>query len=321
MAKIPDSRGFALLAVFWIALLLSLLALNYATTARINAEAARNRRLSLKREFLTESAFARGYHEYLKYRANRALLKKKAEYEEQTGQPLQLWYPRAEPWKCRIEGVDYEIRMVDEAGKFQVNGISPDRLRALVEVCGETRESRRDTVVDSILDWIDADSLHRLNGAESDYYKEQGLDYGCKNRPLDVVNELLLVRGVTPEIFNGSRGRPGLVDLLSPYGRARRIDINSCAAAAFKLVKGLPAGAVAGILAKRREAPISSFGELGEIVPAENMSELRRWFTVTASDYVMIAVRSVVAGSRDAARGWQRRVYSATPSRAANRPL
>jgi len=69
-----DNRGFALLAVFWIALLLGMLALNYATTARLNAEAARNRRLGAERDYLLQSAIAKGYHEYLKYRANRSRL-------------------------------------------------------------------------------------------------------------------------------------------------------------------------------------------------------------------------------------------------------
>ena len=310
------NRGFALLAVFWIALLLSLLALNYATTARLNAEAARNRRLSLKRNYLFEAAFARGYQEFLKYRANRALLRKKEEYEELTGQPLKLWYPRAEPWNCQIDGVGIEIKLVGEAGKFRIDGLPIATLRSLVEACGVTRESQRDTVVDSLLDWIDGDSLHRLNGAESDYYKEQGLDYSCKNRPIDVVNELLLIRGVTPELFTGNGGRPGLVDFLSPYGSPARLDINSCNPAAFKLVKDLPDDVIAGIVARRKEGPIFNLAELNEIVPPDYFSLLRRWFTVAQSDYVMIAVRTVDGG---ADLGWQRRVYPAVPARPGRR--
>jgi general secretion pathway protein K len=307
-----DNRGFALLAVFWIAMLLSLLALNYATTARLNAEAARNRRLSLKRNYLFEAAFDRGYHEYLKYRANRALLRKKAEYEEQTGHPLELWYPRAEPWSCKIDGLAVEIKLVDEAGKFQINRLPATTLRRVVEACGLKDESRRDTVVDSLLDWIDGDDLHHLNGAEKDWYEAQGLDYGCKNRPIDVVNELLLVRGVTPELFAGGRGRPGLVDFLSPYGAPARLDINSCTPAAFRLVGELPEDVVAGIVAKRKEGPISKLAELSEIVPAEDMSLLQRWFTVASSNYVTIAVRSVDGGVD---QGWRRRVFPAVPAR------
>ena len=305
-----DRRGFALLAVFWVALLLSLLALNYATTARLNAEAARNRRLSFKRNYLFEAAFARGYQEFLKYRANRALLRNREEYEEQTGHPLKLWYPRSAPWSCEIDGQGFEIRLVGEAGKFQINGLPIETLRRVVEACGLENETRRDTVVDSLLDWVDGDDLHHLNGAESDYYKEQGLDYGCKNRPIDVVNELLLIRGVTPELYAGGQGRPGLVDLLSPYGSLSRLDINSCSPAAFKLVEGLPDDVIAGILARRREGPIFNLADLNEIVPAEYASLLRRWFAVAQSDYVTIAVRAVDGG---AGRGWQRRVYPAVP--------
>jgi len=305
-----SSRGFALLAVFWISLLLGILALNYATTARLNAEAARNRRLSAEHDFILEAAFARGYHEYLKYRANRFLLRKKEEFEEVSGQPLKLWFPRAEPWSCSIEGVAVKIKIMDEAGKFSFNGLRPDLLRKVVAACGVADEEKRDTVVDSILDWTDSDSLHRLNGAESDWYEDQGFEYGCKNRPIDVVNELLLIRGITPELYAGEGGRPGLVDFLSPYGGdAGRVDINSCAPSVFSLVEGLPAEVIQDIIAKRREKPIAKLAELSEIVPAEYFSLLQRYFTVSESGYVMIAVEFADNGG---AEGWVSRVFPAS---------
>jgi len=302
-------RGFALLAVLWISLLLGLLALNYATTARLKAEAARNRRLAVRNDFILEAALARGWHEFLKYRVNRGLLRKKAEYEEITGAKLELWYPRREPRTAVVDGVKVEIRIVDEAGKFQINGLSVERLRKVVETCGLTRESARDVVVDSILDWTDGDSLHRLNGAETDYYKEQGLDYSCKNRPFEVVNELLLVRGVSPELYSGSVSRPGLVDFLSPYGTENgRLDINSCATAALRLIEELPEDVIADIVARRLEGPIENLADLSEIVPAEYFSQLQHWFIVGRSNYIMVAVR--IAGPKGLAGGWRRRIYA-----------
>jgi len=251
-----NNRGFALLAVFWISLLLGILALNYATTARLNAEAARNRRLGAERDYLLQSAVAKGYHEYLKYRANRALLKKKEEIEELSGAPLELWYPRYEPWECEIEGVKVKIEIAAEAGKFRLDNLKVDRWRKIITACGVVDEEARDGIVDSVLDWIDKDSLHRLNGAEADYYEEQGLDYGCKNRKIDVVNELLLIKGITYNIYVGSGGRPGLVDMLSPYGAESRLDINSCAPQALTLVDDLPSEVINEVVAYRAAKPI-----------------------------------------------------------------
>lgn len=66
---------------------------------------------------------------------------------------------------------------------------------------------------DAILDWIDADDTPRDNGAESDYYAALNPPYACKNGPLDTIEELLLVRGVTPQLlFGADANRNGFID-------------------------------------------------------------------------------------------------------------
>ncbi|MCK5680780.1 general secretion pathway protein GspK [bacterium] len=303
-----DKRGFALLAVFWISLLLGILALNYATTARLNAEAARNRRLGAERDYLLQSAVAKGYHEYLKYKANRSLLAKKDEVEELSGASLELWYPRYEPWKCEIEGVKVEIKITAEAGKFRLDDLKVDRWRKIVSACGVEDEEERDGIVDSILDWIDKDSLHRLNGAEADYYEEQGLDYGCKNQKIDVVNELLLIKGVTPKIYAGADGQPGLVDLLSPYGQEKQLDINSCAPQALSLVDDLPPDVIDEIVAYRTASPIVKLSELSELIAPEYFSLLKQYFTVADSDYVTVSASEASSVARSV--NWYRQVFA-----------
>ncbi|MBI5416036.1 MAG: general secretion pathway protein GspK, partial [Candidatus Omnitrophica bacterium] len=59
------------------------------------------------------------------------------------------------------------------------------------------------TIAYSILDWKDADHnpVDQTYGAEDDYYQSLAKSCRCKNRPLDTPEELLLVRGVTPEIY------------------------------------------------------------------------------------------------------------------------
>ncbi len=56
-------------------------------------------------------------------------------------------------------------------------------------------------IADAILDWLDPDDTPRENGAEVDYYAAQNPPYAPKNGPLDTIEELLLVRGVTPELL------------------------------------------------------------------------------------------------------------------------
>ena len=53
------------------------------------------------------------------------------------------------------------------------------------------------------MDWRDPDDFYRLNGAENDYYHSLSEPYECKNGDLDTIEELLLVRGVTTELYYG----------------------------------------------------------------------------------------------------------------------
>jgi type II secretory pathway component PulK len=68
-------------------------------------------------------------------------------------------------------------------------------------------------VADAILDWIDEDDEAREYGAESAYYSTLEPPYAPKNGPLDTVEELLRVRGVTPEmLFGTDANRNGQID-------------------------------------------------------------------------------------------------------------
>ena len=68
-------------------------------------------------------------------------------------------------------------------------------------------------VADSILDWIDEDDDTREYGAEYDYYQSLVPPYSPKNGPLDTVEELLLIRGVFPQLlFGQDANRNGMGD-------------------------------------------------------------------------------------------------------------
>jgi hypothetical protein len=68
-------------------------------------------------------------------------------------------------------------------------------------------------IADAILDWLDPDDEPRELGAEVDYYSRLTPPYGCKNGPVDTVEELLLVRGVTPQLlFGADVNRNGQLD-------------------------------------------------------------------------------------------------------------
>ncbi len=102
--------------------------------------------------------------------------------------------------KGELGNSSFSYTLIDESGKLNINTASEEQLKNLLKNIGvETADI--DTIVDSILDWKDENDLHRLNGAEEDYYRGLENPYSSKDGPFDIIDELLLVKGITPEIF------------------------------------------------------------------------------------------------------------------------
>ena len=68
-------------------------------------------------------------------------------------------------------------------------------------------------ISEAIFDWIDDDDDQREKGAESEYYQALAPPYECPNAKLETLDELLLIRGITPQIlFGEDANRNGLLD-------------------------------------------------------------------------------------------------------------
>jgi general secretion pathway protein K len=169
-----------------------------------------------------------------------------------------------------------DIRIMSEAGKLNINLVSEATLRKIIGQLGLEGEAR-DVVVDSILDWRDPDDFSRLNGAENDYYQSLKEPYYSKNGNLDSIEELLLVRGVTPDLYYGKKGtnkegegsseRIGLKDIFSIYAIGEQIDINSATPLMLKVVLGIPDEVSQQITKARQERSFDNQQDLIQRVP------------------------------------------------------
>ena len=140
-------------------------------------------------------------------------------------------------------GGGYEQRygcVVDESGKLNVNAlIQADPSGQVLYDSLMKLPNMTTDVADAIVDWVDPDDDPRDGGAESDHYLGLGQPYRAKNGPLNSLDELLLVRGVTPQVlFGNDRNRNGvadddpgggsldrgLADYLTVYGRDLNVD-------------------------------------------------------------------------------------------------
>ena len=294
-----NDHGFILIAVLWISLLLSIFALNTATKSRLQGLQAMNiqERPVMMQDLY--SALDQGYHEYRKYQANKALLDNKGEWEASTGKELELWYPRYEPYRLDYGGQKYGVRIMSTRGRLDINRVDQQLLEEIVVVCGASPGAQATSIVNSILDWIDEDDLKRTGGAEKDYYLSLTDPYLPKNNEIENIQELLLVRGVTRDIFYGTSEHPGLVDFLSVRGGSEMLDINSASPETFALLGDMPPETLDDINIQIMNEPLTRIAELGELIPHGYFDQFQKHYTVEAVKEVEIqAFRILDDGSK-----------------------
>ncbi len=126
--------------------------------------------------------------------------------------------------------------ITDEEGRICINSLVGDGgemvagqfnvwRRLLQQPRFRLNEQEAMTIIYSIKDWLDADGeVSDIYGAEDTTYLPLG--YKCKNGLMDTVEELLLVKGMTPELFYGDENREGLRRYLSVYGEGT-VNINT----------------------------------------------------------------------------------------------
>lgn len=59
--------------------------------------------------------------------------------------------------------------------------------------------------IDLLEDWMDADDFTRLNGGEAWNYRQEGYKYGPRNSFLQALDELRLIKGLSPAVFEKMR--------------------------------------------------------------------------------------------------------------------
>lgn len=104
--------------------------------------------------------------------------------------------------------------LMDESAKLNLNmllamKLDDDQIHTMMtNIPGMTIE-----ISDAILDWIDTDDTKRAYGAESETYQGYTPPYFAKNGPMESLDELLMVQGVTPALLYGEdANRNGLLD-------------------------------------------------------------------------------------------------------------
>ena len=90
----------------------------------------------------------------------------------------------------------------DEERKVNVNKASKDVLKNLLYIAAGLDAEDAASIAASIINWRSPADHADKDGAGTFHYQTLDRPYKCKNAPIEVLEELLLVKGITPEIFN-----------------------------------------------------------------------------------------------------------------------
>jgi general secretion pathway protein K len=271
------TKGVALIMVLWVIAILSVVALEFCFAMRTEVNITQNYKDEIQCYAMAEGGVQRAITELIyKYDPQLQQIRRSLTLEEIPPDQME-WMTDGRSYSLPFTQGACEVRIMSEGGKININIVSESLLRKIIGQLG-LEEEERDTVVDSILDWRDPDDFYRVNGAENDYYQSLKEPYACKNGPLDSIEELLLVRGVTPDLFYGRKTERreeeeiqiysiGLKDIFSIYSPGEQIDINSATPPVMNVVLGIPNEVSQDVVKAREEEPFRNQADLLQRVP------------------------------------------------------
>ncbi|MEW6009414.1 MAG: hypothetical protein AB1629_07260 [Candidatus Omnitrophota bacterium] len=199
-----DNKGLLLVASLWIVAILALLAIGLAHRISLELHLVKFSRDRLKAQFALDAAlqFAReivsndanDYDSFNEFWANGIF----DSNEESVFKDVRLKEANFTIGYQSQERNDFVYGLRDEESKLNINTAPINLLQILFYQLGI--ENSRE-IAASILDWIDQDEMTSFDGAEDDHYQGLPEPYHCKNAPLSVIEELLLIKGMDEEKF------------------------------------------------------------------------------------------------------------------------
>jgi general secretion pathway protein K len=292
----PD-KGFVLVTVLLVVALLAVLLVEFNYQARVGLDVADNASRSLRAFYCAEAGVQA---------AMAALRVASDPYESD-----ELREVLSGSVRIAVGEGFCQVRLSEENGRLNLNTLRdaqgrPDRRRVdqflrLIDVLNRAYGDEAPIgygIAPALIDWTDPDDdvtrlsfIQRENeGAESAYYEGLDRPYSCKNRPLDTADELLLVKGMTRDIYEGRRAdpvrgvsaAPGMKDCVTVFGDGL-ISVNDAPAPVlFSLSEQMQSATIEDIMKRRKERPFRDVSELRSLrgMTDQVFNEVRRLVTV-----------------------------------------
>jgi len=241
-------KGGALLAVLWLAAALSAIAFSLAQTVRTETQRTSNSIDGVRAYYLASGAI------------DRALL-----YMEWGPS---YYSPPVSSFRFPFPGGEAIVEILPEASKLNVNRASREDVFRLLAALG-AEPARAQEIVEAIVDWRTPRPVGEP-GLFDPFYLSLNPSFRARHASFQEIEELLLVKGMTPELFHGGyvrdpdgrlAPRRGLKDCVTVWGSGGAVDVNTAHPAVLAAI-GLSPDRIAAVVTARRESPIRSHEQL-----------------------------------------------------------
>jgi general secretion pathway protein K len=276
-----QKRGSALLAVLWLSAALAAIALSLSNTVRGETERASTSSDGLKAYYMAAGAVQEAALRMLWQRqfTGTAGITGNARYEFPNGVA--------------------DVEVIPETSKIDINSEKPEGLFRLLVALGTDATRARDVAL-AIQDWRTLLPEGVFSEFDS-YYLSQVPSFRARHASFQEIEELLLVRGVTPELYYGTYvpnprpapGEPrlarrgGLADCVSVFGGGAGFDINTARPEVLEAI-GVAPDLVASIVARRRISPFT-MAQMGQLMQEAGPAGARLRVGATGSIFTVRA--------------------------------
>ena len=183
MSAVNDKKGLVLVAVLWVVMVLAVIVATVGRSSRLDTKVCLTRTEGLRCRWACRAGIETAT----------AVLN---EDPKESDCLLDLWSENEEDFNnIELERCRFTARIVDEAGKLNVNTATKEQFLALPYMTEE--------IADAIIDWRDSDDTPSKTGIEGGYYENLPYRYTIRNGPFRTIRELLMVKGVTKELLYG----------------------------------------------------------------------------------------------------------------------
>ena len=183
MVTYGDKKGLVLVAVLWIVVVLTVIVAVLGRKSKLDSKVCLARMEAIRCKWAARAGIEKAV----------AILN---EDERETDCLTDLWSDNSLDFNdIALERCWFTVQVIDEASKLNINTATREQLLGLPYMMEE--------IADAIIDWRDSDEMPSEVGVEGGYYENLPYAYLARNGSFKTIRELLLVRGVTEDLFYG----------------------------------------------------------------------------------------------------------------------